>query len=257
VGGGLGLVLAQQLPAPWMASCIVGALCMACAGALWLTPMPQGFARGHGVWAAIKATFRDFWAMMRQRRTLLALVLCILPLGTSAAPFSAIADEWRASADTVALVSGTLAGLVSAAGCLAGGWACDRMSRQGAYAWFGIFQAATCVAMALLPRTSVMYITWTMVYNFTAGLAYAAFSAFVLEAIGKGAAATKYNALACVSNVPIYYMTIVDGRAHDKWNSSGMFFTEAGLAVAAAVVFVGLAKVLWREKAVGVERQAV
>lgn len=103
--------------------------------------------------------------------------------------------------------------------------------------------------MALLPRSEVMYMLWTLIYAFANGLCFAAFSAFVLEAIGKGAAATKYNALASLSNFPIYYMTIVDGGAHDKWNSNGMFFTESGLAVASAVIFLVLARVLWPKRA--------
>jgi len=122
------------------------------------------------------------------------------------------------------------------------------MDRKAAYVWFGLLQAAAGGAMALLPRTQAMFIVWGSVYTFTAGLTYAAFSAFVLEAIGKGAAATKYNALASLSNVPIYYMINIDGWAHDRWNSTGMFFTESGLAVAAAVVFVVLAKVLLRKR---------
>jgi MFS family permease len=127
---------------------------------------------------------------------------------------------------------------------MSGGWICDRMGRQAAYVWFGILQAASGVAMALLPRSQVMFIACVSVYTFTSGLAYAAFSAFVLEVIGKGAAATKYNALASLSNVPIYYMTNIDGWAHDRWNSTSMFFTESGLALASAVVFVVLARIL-------------
>jgi hypothetical protein len=71
----------------------------------------------------------------------------------------------------------------------------------------------------------------------------------VLEVIGRGAAATKYNALASLSNVPIYYMTDIDGWAHDRWNSAGMFFMESGLAVVSAVVFLGLVKLLLGRRA--------
>lgn len=93
-----------------------------------------------------------------------------------------------------------------------------------------------------------MYILWASVYAFTAGLTYAAFTAFVLEAIGKGAAATKYNTLASLSNLPIYYMTLIDGWAHDRWSSAGMFFTESALGVAGAVFFILLTKLLLRRR---------
>ena len=102
--------------------------------------------------------------------------------------------------------------------------------------------------MALMPRSQTMFVIWVSVYTFTSGLCYAAFSAFVLEVIGKGAAATKYNALASLSNLPIYYMTVIDGWAHDRWNSSKMLFTESGLAAVSAGLFLILIKILhgWR-----------
>jgi len=89
---------------------------------------------------------------------------------------------------------------------------------------------------------------WASVYTFSTGLTYAAFSSFVLEAIGKGAAATKYNALASLSNVPIYYMTRIDGWSNDRWGSNKMFFLESGIAVTAAGVFMLLAKALLRRR---------
>jgi hypothetical protein len=86
--------------------------------------------------------------------------------------------------------------------------------------------------MALLPRTPAMFILWTLIYAFTAGLGWAAFAAFILEAIGKGAAATKYTA----------------GWAHDRWNTSAMLLLEAALGIAGALVFLAMVKMLLRNK---------
>ncbi len=122
------------------------------------------------------------------------------------------------------------------------------MNRQYAYVWFGIIQAGSCLGMAWMARTQPMFIAWTLIYTFASGLTYAAFSAYVLEAIGRGAAATKYNMLASLSNIPIYYMTGWDGQAHDKWDSTRMFYLEAGLAVASAFIFLALTKLLWPKR---------
>ncbi len=248
IGGGLGLFLVERLPAPWMASCSVGTLCLLCAVALVGMPTPARPPDEIGLVSGLAATLKDVGRLVWTRVGVLALVLCVLPIGTGAASglWSAVAEEWRASADTVALVSGVLGGIISAAGCLVGGWLCDRMDRKTAYVWFGIFQAAAAVAMALLPRNPAMFVLWSSVYAFITGFTYAAFSAFVLEAIGRGAAATKYSALASLSNVPIYYMTNLDGWAHDRWGSNGMLFTEAAFGLVGAVVFVALAKILLR-----------
>ncbi|MGA2243492.1 MAG: MFS transporter [Verrucomicrobiota bacterium] len=246
VGGGVGLFLVERLPAPWMASCMVGLLCLLCCTALLAVPTPERMLKDGGIPAKITASLKDLWQLARNRASVLAFILCFLPVGTGAVVFPSIAGEWGASANTVTLVTGVLGGVISATGCVLGGWICDRMDRKRAYVLFGIFQAGSGVAMALLPHQQVMFILWVSVYTFTSGLAYAAFSAFVLEIIGQGAAATKYNALASLSNVPIYYMTNVDGWAHDRWNSNGMFFTESGLALASAVFFIILARILQR-----------
>jgi len=81
---------------------------------------------------------------------------------------------------------------------------------------------------------------FTCAYAFSNGFIYAAFTAVVLETIGKGSAATSYNLLASCSNVPITYLTLVDGWAHGRWGTSGMLYTEGVLAVGAVVV-LGLA----------------
>jgi MFS family permease len=249
IGGGLGLELAQRLPAPWMASVIVGSLSLLCCLALfWAPPPTKSFAVTH-VWPKVRETGVDLWQIVRQRGGVLAMILCFLPLGSGAAPFAAMAGEWHATDNTVALVTGVLGGVISMVGCFFGGWLCDRMNRKAAYVWFGIFQAVAGVAMGWMARTESMFIVWTLVYTFGSGLAYAAFSAFVLEAIGKGAAATKYNALASLSNTPIYYMTILDGWSHDKWNSTKMFYVESGLAVVSALLFLVLAQILWPKRA--------
>ncbi len=141
-----------------------------------------------------------------------------------------------------------MGGLITAGGCLLGGWICDRGNRQIAYVVFGLLQALCCVAMAYCPHTEIMYIVWTSLYAFTLGLAYAGFSAFVFEAIGRGAAATKFTVYASLSNAPIYYMTIVDGWAQTHYGSSGMLNTEAVFAVFGIVLFLGLLKYANREK---------
>ena len=112
--------------------------------------------------------------MARQRIGFLALFLCFLPIGSGAASglWSAVAGDWKASADTVALVTGVLAGIVSAAGCIAGGFVCDRMHRQWAYVSFGILQALCAVGMALAPRTEAMFVAFTLFYAFVTGLTY-------------------------------------------------------------------------------------
>jgi hypothetical protein len=89
-----------------------------------------------------------------------------------------------------------------------------------------------------------MFIVFTSLYALITGLTYAGFTAFVLEAMGTGAAATKYNVFASLSNTPIYYMTLIDGRAHTRWGAAGMLNTEATFCLLGMVLFFGVVALL-------------
>ena len=225
-----------------MAGGVVGALCLLCMLALFFIDEPHAAHRRDTMIASLKFVAVDLWQVAKSRIGLLALILCFLPIGSGAAAnlWSAVAGDWHASANTVALVTGVLGGIVAAVGCLAGGWLCDRMDRKTAYALYGVLQALCAVFMALSPRTETTYIVFTTLYAFITGLTYAGFTAFVLEAMGMGAAATKYNVFASLSNTPIAYMTSVDGWAHTHWGPGGMLYGEAISGAIGLALFVGV-----------------
>jgi MFS transporter, PAT family, beta-lactamase induction signal transducer AmpG len=242
IGGGVGLWLAQRLPAQWMACAILAVACLLCCLGLCFLTEPASTIRQEKLRATFGSLFRDVWSVAKSRTGFLALFLCVLPIGSGAASnlWSAVAGDWQATADTVALVTGVLGGILSAVGCLAGGWICDHMNRKTGYVIYGVLQAACAVGMAFAPRTQPMYVFWTCLYAVITGLTYAGFSAFVLEAIGTGAAATKYNIFASLSNAPIYYMTLVDGWAYGRRGGSAMLNTEAAICIAGALLFASV-----------------
>ncbi len=265
LGGGAALWLAQTVHAAWVPGAALGATFLLCCLALRFVAEPvhrqdaepatrpgaAGAPRARRIARELLAVLRDLWAALRTRRGSLALFLVFLPLGTGAASnlWSAVAADWHASARVVALANGALGGIVSAVGCLAGGALCDRFDRKSAYLGFGLLQALSAVAMAVGPRTEAAYAVFTMLYAFVNGLTYAAFSAVTLEAIGLGAAATKYNVFASLSNMPIAYMTVAEGWAHVRWGSAGFLYVEALVAVASTIVF-GAAAVWSADRAV-------
>jgi MFS transporter, PAT family, beta-lactamase induction signal transducer AmpG len=250
LGGGAGLWLAQRLSNPAMAGGILALVCLACCLALFFVPEPTSTIRENNVLKTLSNVFKDIWSLGRSRAGVVTLFLCLLPIGSGAASnlWSAVAGDWRASVNTVALVTGVLGGILSAAGCLLGGWICDRMDRKTAYVLYGGLQAGCAIGMAVAPHTQEMYIVFTSLYALITGLTYAGFTAFVLEAMGTGAAATKYNVFASLSNTPIYYMTLIDGRAHARWGASGMLDTEATLCLLGMVLFLGVAALIKKGK---------
>jgi predicted MFS family arabinose efflux permease len=234
-----------------MAGAILAASCALCMAALKFVPEPPPMARTGHYGRVLISVLKDLWQVTRSRAGFLALLICFLPIGSGAASnlWSAVADDWHATAGTVALVTGVLGGIVSAIGCLAGGYGSDRLDRKTAYALYGLMMVLCAVAMAYAPRIESMYVVFTLAYSFIQGLAYAGFTAVVLEAIGLGAAATKYNLFASLSNMPIAYMTVVDGWAHERWGAAGLLNVEAVFGVVGIVVFVAIAMVTKRRPA--------
>ena len=245
LGGGLALFLAQRIGAQ-AALTIVAVALLGCSIGLLFVPEPR-VRREAALADAFRSVLRDLKETILQTRAgLLAMILCFLPAGTAAASalFSAMAGRWNTSGDAVALYTGVLGGIVSAVGCLAGGWLSDRMDRKTAYAAAGFFLAAIAVGMYLGPRSELGYGIFTLSYQFGAGLSYGAFTGFVLDVIGRGAAATKYNALASLSNIPIWYMTQIDGWVSERWSANAMLLVDAASEVAGILVFLTFAYLL-------------
>ncbi|HEY5412817.1 MAG TPA: MFS transporter [Caulobacteraceae bacterium] len=241
LGGGLGLWLAVHTGHLWIAGFALAALSLACIlMAIRLIDPPRA-AREGSYLATLKETGRDVLGLATRRIGLLAIFICLLPMGTGAASnlWSSIAGDWRAGADEVALVSGVLNGVVAIFGALIGGYVCDRIDRKAGYALFGLVSAAAAVAMALGPRTPIAFLGFATAYNFVVGACYGAYAGLTLEAIGQGAAATKFNLIASVANVPIMLMTLIDGQAQKFWGSGGMLLTEAACAAVAVALYAG------------------
>lgn len=242
VGGGLGLLLAQKLAAPWMAGGILALACLACSLGLLFVHEPAHSGPPRHLARDLWQVVTDIWTTARSKLGFLALLLCFSPIGSGAAAglWAAVASDWHASAQTVGLVTGVIGGLVMAFGCMVGGYICDRMDHKVAYLWFGIMQAACAVGMGFAPHTEMNYIIFTMAYALVTGFTYAGFTAFVLEAMGLGAAATKFSLFASLSNFPIAWMTTIDGWAHTKYGPAGMLYTEAAVGMCGLVIFTSI-----------------
>jgi predicted MFS family arabinose efflux permease len=243
-GGGAALWLSQKLSAGWMVGAVVGAAMLFCA--LPLLRLREPPPMGHGLSEAMVALFRDLKAIALSRAGVLGILICISPVGAGAASnyFGPNADAWHASANLVAVVTGVLGGLAGALGALGGGWVADRVGRLPGYAIGGALTAITGLIMAVGPHTPTAYVVFTLGYQFFNGLAAAGFTGLVLETIGRGAVATKYNIFASITNFAISYTTRIDGAAQTRWGAEGMFYTDTALTFAGIAVLVLVMRLL-------------
>ncbi len=240
----VGVWLGQHTSAAVVAGCFVGVLCLLSCFVLFYVHEPEEDEHRHASFGQSMINVgKDAWSLVCSRKGLLAFVAMSLPISVGAMTqlWSAVAGDWHASADWVALINGMLGGVITMGGCILGGWLCDRMNRMVAFNVFSLITCVCALVMAFAPRTQDMYILFVGIYMLLTGFCYAAFGAVVLEAIGKGAAATKYNLLASLANVPIIYLSIIDGKAHEMWGSTGMLLAEAAVPVLGTLVFLAFA----------------
>lgn len=254
LGGGLALVIAENTSLPWLPGVVLATVCLLSGIAISYTTEPEQHqpalsdgpqhaetqSHASAAWRAIKQVLLDLWQVASSRMGYLGLLICFLPIGSGAGAnlFPLFATEWGATANDVAATSGALSGLLSALGCMVGGYYCDRMDRKLAYAVFGLIMAACAAAMAWAPHNLNMYYAFVLSYGFISGLCYASFTAVVLEAIGTGAAATKYSIFASLSNTPIAYMGIMNSYFYDRSGSNAGLYSDAAMGVAGVLVFL-------------------
>jgi MFS transporter, PAT family, beta-lactamase induction signal transducer AmpG len=75
---------------------------------------------------------------------------------------------------------------------------------------------------------------------------YAGFSAVVFEAIAGGAAATKYNLLASLSNMPTAYLTAIEGWARTHHGVNAFLYVDLGGAIVGVLIYSMVAGVAAR-----------
>jgi MFS family permease len=248
-GGGAALWLLRHLSQGWMAGAVVGATMLACAFPLLYLKEPP--AMGKSLVEAMRELGRDLKTIALSRTGALGLFICLSPVGAGAAQnyFGPNADAWHTNEHWVELLTGVLAGVMTAGGAVLGGRLSDRIGRMAGYAVGGGLTALTGLLMAVAPHQLWAYALFTLLYAFFNGMASAGFMGLVLETIGGGAVATKYNIFASLANLAISYVTRLDGRAQTAWGAEGMFYTDAALTFAGIAVLVLGIRLLRRPQA--------
>ena len=240
LGGGLGLYLAQHVHAQWVSGAAVGLLCILCALPLILLTASERTHIRPSMGETLAEVFRDVWTVVRSRAGLLVILLMLLPLGSGGTSviMNSKAGEWKVGGDMVALVGGVLSGVVSAVAAVIGGYVADRFDRRTIYCVFGVCVGLVLIPTALAPRTPAAWIASTLGYAAIIAACYTAYSAVVLETIGQGAAATKFNLMSSVSNAPVTYMPLVCGWLYDHaGGSNATFIGETSISIVAALFF--------------------
>jgi MFS transporter, PAT family, beta-lactamase induction signal transducer AmpG len=253
IGGALGLSLTEHQPKAVTAAALAAAILLCALPVFWIDEPARP---PHPVVRAVVGMAKDLWRTAISREGWTGVVICLSPVGAGAAVnlfAGGMHNDYHATDRTVEIVNGLLGGLVSAAGCLAGGYLADRMNRRLAYALAGAVTALVAIAMAFGPLSTEAYTVGTLSYQFANGVAYATFVAFVLDIVGhEGAVTTKYTLFVAAANLATSYTSVLDGFGYDRARVRGLLLTDAGATIVGIAVLLGMTFVVRRRPAAAV-----
>jgi PAT family beta-lactamase induction signal transducer AmpG len=243
LGGGVGVWMASFCGLPVLAAAAAVVMLIPALAALWIVEKPHPRMPPRRLFAELG---HDIWDLLRSRRTCVGLLFFLSPVGAGAVAglISSVAPDYHASNAEVAWVTGAGGGLLLAMGGLLGGFICDRMHRMTAYAVFGILAGTAGAWLALGPPTPFTYGAGFAAYALATGLTFAAFTALILEVLGHGrrAAATGYSLLFSSGNLPLAYMTWLDGTGYKHAGARGLMGVDALSNIAGGVLLLLLAR---------------
>lgn len=247
--------LAQIRAAAW---CEAGKLAGSAFGAalfLWLSgilaPLPLGVAAGvvavipalailaiaeprpaqsAGAGDRIREIRTEIGDLVRRRDHRWSLLLAASPVGTGAilALLPAIAREYGVGAAGVIWINGIGGGIVLALGSLAGSLLPDHWNRKAAYAAAGLTNALATMTLLIADRPAI-YLAGAVLYLGTTGFCWSRFTALIIETAGSlnRHASTRYSIASAAGNIPIAYMTWLDGLASKNFGAHGMLWVDA------------------------------
>jgi PAT family beta-lactamase induction signal transducer AmpG len=281
-GGGIAASVAVYMTGHHYAPTTVGAvLCVMMivpAFAVLMIEEPPRVREG-SVLQAIINLLSEVRSVLWTRAGITGLLLCLSPVGTAALAnyFSAIAKEYvrpelahamslvdaeaaKAMLDekvssVLAFVGGPLGQGLTALGALVGGFLCDRTNRRAMYLLSGALTAVVGLVMAISPRSEMTFTLGALTYALVTGFCYAAFTATVLETIGKDAkaASTRYSLFVAAGNAAIAYVGLVNTRFSEKHGVEGVVGSDAALNIAGVIV---LGLVFWKLGSFGKSRHS-
>ena len=109
-----------------------------------------------------------------------------------------------------------------------------------AYLTVALINSATLGVLWLGPLSQSTYYVGVTLYLFTVGMAYAMFTAVVLEFLGNSgkSGSGRYSIINSLGNVPVAYMTAMDGWGDKTWGARGLAGTEAVMGAVGVTVLL-------------------
>lgn len=179
-------------------------------------------------------------SLLRRREVVIVLFLFLSPCSTFALTnlLGGLGGDFHASPRAVSLAGGVGAFIPGLLGCSLFPVIAKRLRLRSFYFVNGIFGCFFTLSLVFLPHTTSTFALALFGEFLFQALSFAIQIGIVFETIGTNnpLAATIFAFLAAATNVPMTYLTLVDGHAYAAAGIRGMLFTDALIGVLACTV---------------------
>jgi MFS transporter, PAT family, beta-lactamase induction signal transducer AmpG len=243
LGGAALLHFSKQLPLP--VTCVIAAAMVIVPAAIALT------IREAAPQSATKDFVKNCRVMGREiRETLFSwkslpgLLLLVAPVGSGSAQslFAAMAKDYSVDEHGVMLLNGILGGVFTMVGAFAAVIVPAHWDRRIAYGAAGLACSVSGVFLALAPMRPMQYFFGVGLYMLTTGMCWAFFLGVVVYTMGEAgkSASSRYTILVSLGNLPVVYMTKVEGWGYGIFGPRGVPAMDA-----AGNILVAICVALW------------
>jgi PAT family beta-lactamase induction signal transducer AmpG len=236
----------------WMAAALVAVPAMAALAAPFQSspslpspsqPSPSQPEPGSGRARATAArVWSEFRATFLRRDAIPYALLITFPMcsGAMLGLLPELARDYGVSGAQVAWMNGLGGALLTAAGALCASLTPLRVRAPIAFLLAGLVNAATLALLALAPLRPEVYFAGTVLFLFTIGACYAYFTGVALEFLGPSgkSGSGRYAIINSLGNLPVAYMSWIDGRGYARWGPRAMPGIDAAVSAAGAVVLL-------------------
>jgi hypothetical protein len=193
----------------------------------------------------IKETFTCIWHEFKVTflcwRAVPYTLMMLFPMASGAliGLLPGIAQDYHVSGQHMAWMNGLAGALLTASGSLAATLIPARIRASVGYLSVCLLNEVLLLILWLGPLSPSTYFIGATLYLFTIGTCYALFTAVVLEFLGQSGrtGCGRYSIINSLGNVPVVYMTALDGRGGKLWGARGLAATDAVLgAIGAAIL---------------------
>ena len=200
---------------------------------------PQQRIGGHNFRQTRERIFTEFKRTFIHWKAIPYLFLVTAPFcsGALIGLLPGLAADYGVNGAQVAWINGVGGALLTAAGATVVSFIPVHIRASIAFPISGVINAAAAAILAIGPARPAVYFIGTVFFLFTIGAGYALFTAVSLEFLGGSgkSGSTRYSIINSLGNLPVVYMSWLDGRAYAHWGPRAMPAADAIVAATGAL----------------------